>query len=216
MYRWGAEDGPIPISVNLNSFKLDNHGNRRGPMVQRCLETVVRKLNYLNIGLQFECVQSPSESAFFVTRGIGYTDSYASAFFPGSDPKDWYIYIYDLGLELDETRLIKVLTHEMMHVVGLRHCYVDPEKENEPYVRYPRGISNKENWDTLMQPHLTLSDLSKYDLKLRTVEDLRKIYALKTGEWVDCYEIQDVSCKVGAAYRRAIALNNACFYIPKL
>lgn len=154
--------------------------------------------------------KNPSESAFFVTQGIGRAHCYASAFFPGSDPKDWYIYVYKLGLELDKGHLIKILTHEMLHVLGVRHCYVDPKGEFEPYVRYPRGLSDDNNWDFLMQPQLSPCDLSEHDLEPRTVKHVREIYDMPVGTKIGGHEIQEVSWQVGAEEKRAIAKHNAC------
>lgn len=98
----------------------------------------------------------------------------------------------------------------MLHVVGVRHCYVDPKREHEPYVRYPRSLSDADNWDFLMQPQLSPCDLSKHYLEPRTVEHVREIYGLPVGEKIDGYEIQDVSWQVGAEKKRAIAKHNAC------
>lgn len=206
IHRWRTTDGSIPVSINLKSFESVTQSLK----VQECLEAVLRNLNDKNLGPKFHFVKEPSESAFFITHGIGRARCYASAFFPGSDPKDWYIYIYKLGLELDKDCLINILTHEMLHVVGVRHCYVDPKREYEPFLRYPLKLSDTDNWDGLMQSHLDLNDLSKHKLEPRTVKHVREIYDMPVGEKIDGHEIQDVSWKLGAEEKRAIAKHNAC------
>lgn len=201
-------------------------------MVKRCLARVLSSLNAHNIGPQFRFVEDPSESAFFISFGGDHPRCYASSFFPGSHPKDWYIYVFKQGLKLSsdqkrsfmdaesagsktarlealEQNLIKILAHEMLHIVGVRHCDVNLDVEQEPYVRFPPELSDNDNWDPLMQGSLDRMDLSRLGWKSQTLEEIRQIYAMDEGETVGCHRIRDVSWQDGARVRKRMARINA-------
>lgn len=201
-------------------------------MVQRCLVQVLDSLNAQNIGLQFRFVDDPSDSAFFISFGGNQPRCYASSFFPGSHPKDWYIYVFKLGLALSkdqgrflldsgsedikaarlqalEQNLIKILAHEILHIVGIRHCDVDPIVETEPYVRFPPELSDRNNWDPLMQPKLDRMELSWLGWKPQTLQEIRQIYAMNEGDRVGFHRIRDVSWRDGAERRKHMARSNA-------
>lgn len=230
MYRWKATDGPIPIGINLSSFE----SRKQSSMVKRCLARVLSSLNAHNIGPQFRFVEDPSESAFFIFFGGDNPHCYASSFFPGSHPKDWYIYVYKQSLKLStdqkrllmdagsagiktarlealEQNLIKILAHEMLHIVGLRHCDVNLDVEQEPYVRFPPGLSDNDNWDPLMQGSIDRIDLSRLGWNSQTLEETRQIYAMAEGETVGrhSHRIRDVSWQDGAKVRKRMARINA-------
>lgn len=201
-------------------------------MVKRCLKIVLRSLNDNNIGPKFHFVEDPSSSAFSVTFGGDHPHSYASSFFPGSHPKDWYIYVFKLGLTLSEEQqqlliqtrdrnvkpaglqaleqnLIKILAHEMLHLVGVRHCTIDLNVEKEPYMRFPPELSDNDNWDPLMQPRLDRMDLSRLGWNSQTLKEIRQIYAMNEGEKIGFHKIRDVSWRDGMELRKHIARFNA-------
>lgn len=207
-------------------------------MVKNCLEIVLRSLNDSNIGPKFQFVKDPCRSAFSVTFGGAHPHCYASSFFPGSHPKDWYIYVFKLGLTLSEEQeqllinakggdvksarlqaleqnLVKILAHEMLHIVGVRHCHVDLNDEKEPYVRFPPELSDNDNWDPLMQPRLDRMDLSRLGWKPQTLEELRQIYAMTGEETIGCHRIRDVSWRDGRKVRKRMARINAQYCISK-
>lgn len=227
VYRWQTTDGPIPIGINFSSFE----SREQRSLVKTCLEIVLRSLNNSNIGPKFQFVNDPCRSAFSVTFGGDDPHCYASSFFPGSHPKDWYIYVFKLGLTLSEEQeqllihnrggevesarlqalgdnLIKILAHEMLHVVGVRHCHVDLDEE-EPYVRFPLELSDNDNWDPLMQPRLDPRHFSRLDWRPQTLEEIRQIYAMSEGDSVGCHRIQDVSWRDGRKVRKRMARINA-------
>lgn len=208
-------------------------------MVKRCLVQVLDSLNAHNIGPQFQIVDDPSDCAFFISFGGDQPQCYASSFFPGSHPKDWYIYVFKLGLTLSkdqgrflldsgsgdikttrvqalEQNLIRILAHEMLHIVGVRHCHVDPIVETEPYARFPPELPDHENWDPLMEPTIDRMDLSRLGWKSQTLQEIRQIYAMNGGEMVGFSRIRDVSWRDGAEVRKHMARINAQYCISKL
>lgn len=234
VYRWRTADGSIPIGINFSSFESCEQRS----IVKKCLEIVLRSLNDSDIGLKFQFVKNPCGSTFSVTFGGDHPHCYASSFFPASHPKDWYIYVFTLGLTLSEEQeqllihdkgsdvnsarsqaveqnLIKILAHEMLHIVGVRHCHVDLNDEKEPYVRFPPELSDNDNWDPLMQSRLDRMNLSRLDWKPQTLEELRQIYAMNEGDTVGCHRIRDVSWRDGRKVRQRMARINAQYCISK-
>lgn len=198
-------------------------------MAQRCLITVLGRFNTHNVGPKFDFVDNPCHSAFFVRFGGDYP-IYAHAFFPGSPPKDWYIDIFKPGLILSaeqeqflahigaghaaklqalEHNLVKILTHEMLHVLGVRNCDAQLA-ERERCVRFPLDLTDDENnEEQLMQGFLDWRGLSQHDWMDRTIREIQQIYDLKAGESIGCHRVRDVSWEVGAKQRKEMALRNA-------
>lgn len=110
--------------------------------------------------------------------------------------------------------LIKILAHEMLHIVGVRHCDIDLN-EKEPYVRFPPELSDNDNWDPLMQPRLDPKDFSRLDWRSQTLEEVRQIYAMNEGDTVGCHRIRDVSWRDGRKVRKRMARINAQYCISK-
>lgn len=223
VYRWQTTERPIPIGINLSSFE----SNKQRSLVTRCLKVVLQKLNdnLETVGPQFRLVKRHSSSAFVVTFEGENPHCYASAFFPDWSPRNWYINVYKPGLTLCseqkqhlrrtkrgdtktaqlkalEQNLIAILTHEMLHIIGIRHCAIDENVERAPYVRFPIHLSDEDNQDPSMKPNLNWEDLSNFDLKPQTVEEIRQIYAKKEGETIGPYIIRDVSWRSGVKIRR--------------
>ncbi|KAH8774773.1 hypothetical protein F5883DRAFT_547585 [Diaporthe sp. PMI_573] len=201
-------------------------------MVQRCLIIVLDRFNANNVGPKFHFVRDPSYSAFYVTFG-GRDPLYANSFFPGSHPRDWYIDVYTSALTLSEDQaqslmetrlgdfavakaqaleqnLVKILTHEMLHVVGVRHCDAQVTETADRCVRFPPSLSDEENnEELLMQPTLDWRCLSQVEWKDRTIQEIQQIYAMKVGDRIGRHRIRDVSWELGAKKRKEIALRNA-------
>lgn len=234
IYRWQTTEGSIPIGINLQSFE----SREQGSMVKRCLKIVLRNLNDNNVGPKFQLVKDPRRSAFSVTFAPGASHCYASSFFPGWHPKDWDIYVFKQGLTLSEEQerlliqprgrdvnsvrlqaleqnLIKILAHEMLHVLGVRHCVVDLNVERESYVRFPPELSDCDNWDPLMQPGVDRMDLSRLNWKSQTIKELRQIYAMNEGDTVGCHRIRDVSWRDGMRVKEQMARIHAQYFVSK-
>lgn len=233
--RWRLTGKPIPVGINFSSFKRSQRAT-----VRNCLIRVLDSFNAHNVGPQFQYVGDASKSAFFISFRGDHPDCYASSFFPSDHPKDWYIVVYRLGLTLDkeqkrhlrdtagehdnikdmkqkalEQNITQILAHELLHIVGVRHCDVNPQDEKEPYVRFPRGQSDEDNFDPLMRTKLPWRDFSQLDWKPETLEEIRQLYAMKAGEKIGPYTIRDVSWEDGAKRRKKIAINNARYSVPK-
>lgn len=239
VYRWSTTNAPIPVGIDLKSF--ENFKEGLGPLVKRCLIIVLKKFNDNNVGPKFQFVSDPIDSAFVVSFG-GRTrcDLYACSFFPDSYPKDWYIYVYSPGLtlcqeQLDdllnntvgdiqletarsqalERQLVRILTHEMLHVVGVRHCDAHLTEKSQPCVRFPPDLTDGENnEERLMQRMLHWKDLSRIDWNHRTLVEIRQIYK-ESMTHVGGHRIRDVSWQDGAMERKEIATNNAGCCTPK-
>jgi len=228
--RWQVTDIPIPVGIDLFSFDSSDEAC----MARTCLIAVLERFNASNFGPKFQFVDHPSHSAFFVRFG-GDHSSYANAFFPGSHPKDWYIDLFRPSLTLSEDQeqslrntpsrgedisaakaqaleqnLVKILMHEMLHVVGVRHCDAQDTETMERCVRYPHDLSDdKNNEERLMERSLDWRIFSQLDWMNRTLQEIREIYAMKGGDFLGCHRIRDVSWEVGAKQRKEIALRNA-------
>lgn len=236
MYRWAIKNTPVPVGIDLSGFEGYKKG--MGSLVRGCLITVLKKFNDNGVGPKFEFARNPSSSAFVVTFG-GRHDGYASSFFPDSDPNDWYIYVYSPGLTLCkeqsdsllndtvgdiptarsralERKLVNILTHEMLHVVGVRHCDAHLTETSEPCVRFPSDLSDEENnEERLMQRRIHWQDLSRidFDWNPRTLEEVRQIYQPERTHIGD-RRVRDVLWQEGVRERKEIARNNAGFCTP--
>lgn len=187
-------------------------------MIKACLVTVLFKFTASNVGPEFHYVAEPSHSAFFVRFG-GDHPLYAHSFFPGSHPKDWYIDVFKPSFTLSEDQeqflvdttrgdisvarkealernLINILTHEMLHVVGVRHCDAQLA-EMERCVRFPPNLSDDENnEELLMKPTLDWRSLRELRWLSRTIQEIQQIYAMKVGESIGGHRIQDARGKL--------------------
>ncbi|KAG8167395.1 hypothetical protein KVR01_003084 [Diaporthe batatas] len=234
--RWRPTSNSIPIGIDSSTFE----SNGQASLVKRCLCRVLDSLNAKNACPRFHYVDEPSDSAFYISFGGDDPRRYASSFFPGSHPKDWYIYVYKLGLTLSrkqkrflketvgeggdikaarlralEQNLTIILAHEMLHVIGIRHCDAHRTEKEVPCVRYPPGLPNKYTRDPLMKSKLGWEDFSRLAWKPRTIEEIRKIYSMEEGEKMGRYTIQDVSWEDGAGVRKIMALHKARCCVPK-
>lgn len=193
-----TKNTPIPVGIDLSGFERYKKG--MGSLVRGCLIAVLQKFNDNGVGPKFEFARNPSSSAFVVTFS-GRRDCYARSFFPDSNPKDWYIYFYSLGLtpckeqsdsllndtvgdiqtarsQALERNLVKILTQEVLHVVGVRHCDAHLTERSQPCVRFPPDLSDDDNnEERLMQRRLHWQDLSRinFDWNARTLEEIRQI-----------------------------------------
>ncbi|KAH8761597.1 hypothetical protein F5883DRAFT_126203 [Diaporthe sp. PMI_573] len=221
-------DIPVPVGIDFSSFESCEQAS----MVQRCLIIVLDRFNANNVGPKFQFVHDPFHSAFFVRFGGDYP-RYANSFFPDSHPKDWYIDVFKAGLTLSaeqeqflinttrrrniraarsralEQNLVKILTHEMLHVVGVRHCDAHLTEKAQPCVRFPPDLTDDENNEEhLMQRMIHWKDLSWIDWKSRTLEEIRQIY-VEERKYIGPHKIRDVSWQAGAEERRRIAMSIA-------
>jgi hypothetical protein len=113
-------------------------------------------------------------------------------------------------LEALEQNLSAILSHEMLHIMGLRHCDAQQTEKGKPCGQYPSRISPKDHHDPLMQTYLDWSDFSELDWNSKTMKHIRKIYTKKDdgkifaktddGEIVG-YKIKNVSWEAGAKER---------------
>ncbi|KAF3940467.1 hypothetical protein ABW19_dt0205518 [Dactylella cylindrospora] len=86
------------------------------------LSIAAQKWNEANIGVTFEWVALAQDATFVLTHGGNEDGVLASAFFPNSDDLS-IMYVYtDAFKDSDwKENMWKIFTHELGHVIGLRH-----------------------------------------------------------------------------------------------
>ena len=85
------------------------------------LSIAADKWNEANVGVTFEYVNLAKDANFVVCHGGSLGTVLASAYFPNADDLN-FVYIYSYAFQPDwKPSLWKVLTHELGHVLGLRH-----------------------------------------------------------------------------------------------
>ncbi|KAL8765137.1 MAG: hypothetical protein Q9209_007695 [Squamulea sp. 1 TL-2023] len=91
------------------------------------LEIAAGKWNEANVGVRFEFVPLPKDASFVLCHGGDKSTVLASAYFP--DEKDLnFVYVYSYAFTPGwKDALWKVFTHELGHVLGLRHEFAMDE-----------------------------------------------------------------------------------------
>lgn len=235
LYRW-QPDNPIPIGINFRSFKSPEDK----AMVKKCLKSVLAKFNSMNVGPKLFTVSDPSVSAFFLTfveddrrRAPGDSVRLGKAFFPSRDADNWFIYLYSGSFTLNEDeedssaiprsqaleqKLIRILTHELLHVLGVRHCDAHLTEEDLPCIRVPSNLSEDEHHEPLMEPALSSNwaSQSPSDWKHSTVKAIQQVYAVKEGEYIEGHKVQDVRWQAHVEEKKKQVRKNALAYLPNL
>ncbi|KAK4450431.1 hypothetical protein QBC34DRAFT_460837 [Podospora aff. communis PSN243] len=95
------------------------------------LHLACEKWNELNIGVTFEWVTKLQDASFALCHGGDNGSVLASAFFPnGNDLNMMLVYNAAFSMKLWSDNMWKVFTHELGHVLGLRHEFaldINPE-----------------------------------------------------------------------------------------
>jgi len=85
------------------------------------LQLAANQWNDANVGVTFEWTPDVKKANFFVTKGRPSGSVLASAFFPNADnPNQLFVYPYAFTPSWKDN-MWKVFTHELGHVLGLRH-----------------------------------------------------------------------------------------------
>jgi hypothetical protein len=144
------------------------------------LHIAAQKWNDADVGITFEYVPLAKDACFVLVHGGPYGNVLASAFFPC--PADLsFFYVYSAGFKKGwKENLWKVFTHELGHVLGLRHEFA-LEREGNGAVKI-----GKDNEMSVMNyrkepPEIQPSDISATQL----------FYSLKEGSKIGETEIVD-------------------------
>ncbi|KAL8792755.1 MAG: hypothetical protein Q9195_004642 [Heterodermia aff. obscurata] len=101
------------------------------------LDMAAQKWNEANVGVTFEHVHLAKDANFVICHGGDAGTVLASAYFP--NPNDLnFVYVYTYAFQPNwKPNLWKVLTHELGHVLGLRHEFaMDPKRSLLPGVKF--------------------------------------------------------------------------------
>ncbi|KAI0397034.1 hypothetical protein F5Y17DRAFT_29108 [Xylariaceae sp. FL0594] len=98
------------------------------------LHMACEKWNEMDVGVRFEWVRSPAEATFALWHGGSQGGCLASAFFPNpNDLSNMLVYSAAFSMPRWKANLWKVFTHELGHVLGLRHEFaLDPVTVTDP------------------------------------------------------------------------------------
>ncbi|KAK1974286.1 hypothetical protein LZ30DRAFT_740898 [Colletotrichum cereale] len=144
------------------------------------LNMACQKWNDLDVGVKFEWVNNAADATFALWHGGSYGNVLASAFFPNpNDMSMMLVYNAAFSMPKWKANLWKVFTHELGHVLGLRHEFAldaDPVtgKANEAMRAEQLGPRNENSVMTYgrVPPEIQQTD----------VESTRAFYALKDDD----------------------------------
>lgn len=125
--------------------------------------------NALNVGVTFEWVALAKDATFVLCHAEEQGNVLASAFFPNSKDLN-YLYVFPKAFQEWKQSMWKVFTHELGHVLGLRHEFaMDPEHfEGGAEQLGPRNKLSVMNYST-KPPEIQQSDIDStrvfYQLK---------------------------------------------------
>jgi hypothetical protein len=121
--RW-KRGTTVNFAVYANGWPTPNHGI----FAAYRLNEAAQAWNALNLGVKFKWVGALVDAAFVQGYGGNGGSTLARAYFPNANDLN-NVYVYQKAFETGYINYLKnILTHELGHVLGLRHEFA-PEKE---------------------------------------------------------------------------------------
>ncbi|KAL9618292.1 MAG: hypothetical protein Q9160_007003 [Pyrenula sp. 1 TL-2023] len=138
------------------------------------LGLAAEKWNEAKVGVRFEFVALAKDANFVICHGGEKGTVLASAYFPNGKDLN-YVFVYSFAFDPDwKPNLWKVLTHELGHVLGLRHEFaMDPGRMFEGNAvllgkRNPLSVMNYRTEPPEIQPSDIASTKEFYQLPEKT------------------------------------------------
>jgi hypothetical protein len=144
------------------------------------LNIAAQKWNDANVGVTFEYVPLAKDACFVLVHGGPYGNVLAEAFFPSPDDLN-FVYVYSAGFKRGfKENLWTVFTHELGHVLGLRHEFA-LEREGSGAVKITDF-----NEKSVMNYRKELPEIQPSD-----ISGTHYFYSLKVGTFVGQTKIVD-------------------------
>ncbi|GJC90381.1 hypothetical protein ColLi_13219 [Colletotrichum liriopes] len=158
------------------------------------LNIACQKWNDLDVGVKFEWIKNPADATFALWHGGSQGDVLASAFFPNANDLSMVL-VYNAAFSMPKWKanLWKVFTHELGHVLGLRHEFAldtNPETGKVKEAMKAEQLGPRNN-NSVMTYSRVPPEIQQTD-----IESTRAFYALKEDDagnppLVGLTEVQD-------------------------
>lgn len=147
------------------------------------LQQAAEEWNKLNIGVTFEFVPLAKDANFVLSHGGNKGTVLASAYFPNNKDLN-FVYVYSFAFQPDwKPFLWRVFTHELGHVIGLRHEFA---MNPGPYFEGDAVQINERNPLSVMNYRREPPEIQQSD-----VEATKKFYSFPAGTEISSTAIVD-------------------------
>jgi len=165
--------------IRFTGWRMGFHTQEDANHAWHHLNLAAKAWNQQNIGITFENVALAKDAKFAICYGGDRGDStLASSFFPGND-MFYLLRVYRAAFaEGWRENLWKTLTHELGHIMGLRHEFIEP---GLPSIRFGESNNLSVMDYTGVYPEIQPSD----------VASTREFYELENGAMIYGVPVKD-------------------------